>query len=122
MINFFVITLDADLKRIKSTKGVFIPTHKRINVTFSNDITSYHTLMKDRQKIKKVLKKLELTSFYEITPTLLKFGFDRLKANKFINFLEEQNFAKIRHNGDIKWISLEGKPVLLENLKIEAKL
>jgi hypothetical protein len=78
--------------------------------------------MTDRQRIKQVLKKLELTSFKEITPTLLNFGFDRLKAQKFIDFLEKQNFANIKHNGDIKWISLEGNPVLLKNLKIGAKL
>jgi hypothetical protein len=78
--------------------------------------------MNDRQKIKKVLKKLELTSFKEITPMLLGFGFDRLKAQNFIKFLEEQNFANINHNGDIKWISLKGIPVLLENLEIKAKL
>ena len=78
--------------------------------------------MTDRVRIKKLLKELELTTFKETTPILLKFGFDRQRAKSFLDLIIKQNLVEIQHNGDIKWISLQGKPVLLENLKIGAKM
>ncbi|MGB1393682.1 MAG: hypothetical protein ACPG6G_05495 [Flavobacteriaceae bacterium] len=78
--------------------------------------------MTDRIRIKKLLKELELTTFKEITPILLKFGFDRQRAKSFLDSIIQLNLIEIQHNGDIKWIYLQGKLVLLENLNIGAKM
>jgi hypothetical protein len=78
--------------------------------------------MTDRTRIKNLLKELELTTFKEITPILLKFGFDRQRAKYFLDTITKQELIEVSHNKDINWVSLQGNPVLLENLKIGVKM
>lgn len=78
--------------------------------------------MNDRQRVKKLLKELDLTTYREISQILLNFGFDRQRAKQFLDAISKQNLIDIKHNGDIKWVKLAGETILLENLKIGAKM
>ncbi|MFZ4799843.1 MAG: hypothetical protein ACOYMA_20290 [Bacteroidia bacterium] len=77
--------------------------------------------MNDRKRIKILLKKIDLTTFTEITSILLKFGFDRGRAIKFLDSIVAQKLIEIVHNNEIKFEILDGKKVLLKDLNIKAK-